>query len=204
VNRVSLLGKSSPLAAHREGEDLRVQLPLDATDALDTVVVVEFSGTLRPAWYNAPRLVSRQYEEFPIEAASGRLMGKAAVKSMTHSRYFGNWKHDTCAYQLQSTGDRTEWTVRFLEPGDYRVILDYAAAAESKGREGLVQIGDQELGFETLFTLTYDSHQPIPFIRHSIGIVTVTKPGAVTLSIRPKTDGANLFWLRQVVLQPVR
>jgi alpha-L-fucosidase len=100
--------------------------------------------------------------------------------------------------------DRAGFSVRFLEPGDYRVSLDYACAGISKGREGFVDVGGQSLAFETLLTGEYDNHQPLMMIHHTIGVISIKSPGIVPVSVYPKSAGAELFWLRRVVIEPVR
>jgi len=42
------------------------------------------------------------------------------------------------------------------------------------------------------------------FIRHNIGIVTVDHPGIYPVSVYPKDNGAELFWLRRVLVEPVQ
>jgi alpha-L-fucosidase len=105
---------------------------------------------------------------------------------------------------MKAPGDSAEWSMRFTEPGDYRLTLEYACPAGSKGQEGIIEIGDQKVGFETLFTTTYDSHQPLIFVQHAIGIVSIRKTGTVTLTVHPKREGAELFWLRRAIVEPVR
>ena len=133
------------------------------------------------------------------------MQGRAELTTLTHSGYFGNWKHDTCAQKMQSPDDRAEFSLRFLEPGDYRVSLEYACPTASKDREGLVEINGQTLGFQSLLTTTdiFDTHEPLVFIHHNIGIVTIDKPGIYPLTMHPKNTGAELFWLRRVILEPV-
>jgi alpha-L-fucosidase len=76
-------------------------------------------------------------------------------------------------------------------------------AGASKGREGIVEIGPQSVGFETLLTGEYDSHQPLMIIRQAIGVVSIKTPGVFPISVHPKNEGAELFWLRRVVIEPV-
>jgi alpha-L-fucosidase len=166
--------------------------------------MVDYAGTLNDSWSNTPVIVSRQFDSFSLESAAARLQGGAKSTSVTHSRYFGNWKHDTCIEKMLTPADSAEFSVRFLDPGDYRVSLDYACAGISKGREGIVQVGKQALGFETLLSGEFDSHDPLMLIHHAIGVVSIKSPGIVPVSVHPKNDGAELFWLRRVVIEPVR
>ena len=204
VRHVSLLGEKQTLRCDNHDRDLRITLPAELPDKRDSVVVVDFAGELADSWSNAPTVISRQFDSFSLDSAGARLHGCAKATNVTHSRYFGNWKHDTCIEKMQAPDDCAEFEVRFLEPGDYRVLLEYACAGLSKGREGLVEIAGKKLGFETLLTGEYDSHRPLMLIRHSIGVVSINKPGATSISVHPKDEGAELCWLRRVVIEPVR
>lgn len=204
VQSVSLLDGHKRLHSEKNGGDLRITLSECLPDTRDSVVVVEYSGKIQDPWTNAQVIVSREFDSFSLDAASAKLQGSAKATNVNHSRYFGNWKHDTCIEKMQGPADRVEFSVRFVEPGDYRVSLDYACSAVSKGREGVVDVGGQLLAFETLLTGEYDSHQPLMMIHHTVGVVSIKTPGVVPLHVYPKSDGAELFWLRRVVIEPVR
>jgi hypothetical protein len=59
------------------------------------------------------------------------------------------------------------------------------------------------LGFETLLTGKFDSHQPLMLIRQMVGVVSLKTPGIIPLSVHPKSEGAELFWLHRVVVEPI-
>ncbi len=181
VRHVSLLSEERILHSDNYESDLRITLPAELPDKRDSVVVVDYAGELTDSWSNSPVIISRQFDSFSLDAATARLQGCAKATNVTHSRYFGNWKHDLCVEKMQGPDDRAEFAARFLESGDYRVLLDYACPGSSKNREGLVEVAGQKLGFETLLTGEYDSHQPLMSIRHSIGVVTISKPGAISI-----------------------
>jgi alpha-L-fucosidase len=203
MKRAAFLGQPDNLKAVQQGADLSITLPAELPDARDTVVVVEFTGTLQDSWQSSPEIISRQFDSFAVDAAKAHVTGNATIKSETSSQYFGNWKHDTCVENLQTPADRAEFSFRFLEPGDYRVTLEYACSADGAGRDGVVEIGGQSLGFQSLFTGEYASHNPLLFIRHHIGVVSIKTPGVVPVAVHPKNDGTGLFWLRRVIVEPV-
>jgi alpha-L-fucosidase len=203
VKSVHLLGASEALQWEQRKTDVMITLPRDLPDARDTVVVVEHGGALPDAW-QTPSIISQQFGRFPLEAARAKLTGQTSLKSVTNSRYFGNWKHDTCAIGMTIPSDRVEFSVRITEPGDYRVSLEYACPAESKGREGVIEFAGKALNFETLATTQYDSHQPLMLVQHAIGIVRIS-PDLVSIAVHPKTAmDHELFWLRRIILEPVR
>ena len=203
LKHAALLGRWGRLTAIQEGGDLRVTLPARLPNALDDVVAVHFTGTLTNCWASAPEIISRQFDSFAVDAAQARVTGNAFLKSETSSQYFGNWKHDTCVENQQTPADCAEFSFRFLEPGDYRITLEYACSAADAGRDGIIEVGNQPLRFQSLLTGEYNSHDPLLFIRQNIGIVTIKTPGIVPVSIHPTSAGGELFWLRRVIVEPV-
>jgi alpha-L-fucosidase len=204
AKRASFLVNGTELKTTQDGADLKIFLPLELPDARDSVVAVDFDGTLTNAWKTSPQIISRAFGSFAVDADKSQTNGQATLDSVTSSQYFGNWKHDKCIKNMSSPTDRAEFSFRFLEPGDYRVTLEYACPAADKGREGIVEIAGQLLGFESLLTGEYNSHEPLLFIRQNVGVVSIKEPGAVTMSVHPKNDGGELFWLRRVLIEPVQ
>ena len=203
AERARFLINGKKLKTEQDGEDLKVFLPDGLPDDRDTVVVVDFTGTLNDAWATMPAMISRQFDSFSVEAARAQTTGQASLEKLTSSWYFGNWKHDTCVQGMQTPADSAVFSCRFLEPGDYRVFLDYACPAADKDREGVVDVAGTSLYFESLLTGEYNSHEPLLFIHHSIGIVSIPKAGTYTLSVHPKDKGTELFWLRRLCLEPI-
>jgi hypothetical protein len=76
--------------------------------------------------------------------------------------------------------------------------------AVPRGREGVVELGSRSLRFQTLVTGEHSTDAPLMFIRHNVGIVQIAEPSVMTLSVRPKKDGAELLWLRRVLVEPVQ
>jgi alpha-L-fucosidase len=204
AKRATLLMGGKKLEMKQADDDLEISLPAELPDSRDTVVVVDFAGPLEDSWKTVPAIVSRQFDSFSVDAARAKVSGQATIARLTSSWYFGNWKHDTCIQNMQTPADTAAFSCRFLEPGDYRVILDYACPSEDKDREGLVDINGESLNFESLLTGEYNSHDPLLFIHHNIGIVTIKTPETITVSVHPKNDGTELFWLRRVSFEPIQ
>jgi len=198
------LADDEPLKTEQHGDDLKIFLPEELPDLRDTVVAVDFTGTLRDSWRNRPQIISRQFDSFSVDAAKGDPAGATTLDSVTSSQYFGNWKHDTLARNMKNAKDKLEFSFRFLEPGDYRVALEYACSAAEKSREGIIEVGEKSLGFQTLLTGEYNSHDPLLFIRQNIGVIHIESPGILPVTVHPKTDGTELFWFRRFVIEPLR
>ncbi len=203
VRSIHWLGRTIPLHWTQQAGDLTVEVPNALPDGRDSVIEVEFTGTLPDKW-DTPFVVSRGFDRTTLDVARAGLAGNANLKSITHSAYFGNWKHDTCAVGLGNPTDRATFPVRFLAAGDYRVSLEYACPTESKDREGVVEIAGQTLRFQSLLTLArYDSHQPLVFFHHSVGVVHIAAAGPASLVIHALAPGTEMFWLRRVTIEPV-
>jgi alpha-L-fucosidase len=204
AKQAALLAGGEQLKMEQSGDDLEIFLPTELPDTRDTVVAVDFDGALHDAWTNTPAILSRQFDSFSVDASRAQLTGQATAGRLTSSWYFGNWKHDTCVQNMRAPTDSAQFSCRFLEPGDYRVILDYACPPADKDREGIVEVAGKSYNFQSLLTGDYNSHEPLLFIHHNVGIVTIKEPGTVTVSVHPKNDGGELFWLRRICFEPIQ
>lgn len=202
VTSAGFLGESGRLAFRQEGEDLTIQLPAGLRVAAALVVEIRHEGSIAENWA-LPAMVSRQFRAFNLNAALARVSGGAKLTSQTSSQYFGNWKHDTCVTGWTGPDDKAVFSVRFVEPGDYRLVLEYACQPASKGQEGTVRLGRDALHFLTLPTGEYHRHQPIAFFRHPIGIVSVPAKGVQDVTVTPNRPCSELFWLRRLIVEPV-
>ena len=156
-----------------------------------------------------PQIISAQYERLPLPAQDARLNGNAQTKSLTHSYYFGDWKHAMCIVNQQTAADSIAYTLRFTGPGDYKIVLQYSADTTNERREGLLELipagkAAQTYPFQVLFTGKHDTHKPLLFIDQAVAVISVPAPGEWTLRVRPANDGRELFRLKQVLVEPVR
>ncbi len=110
----------------KEGDLLSVVLPDQyEADGEDAVVEIDYDGNLQNAWKNAPSIVSRQGDP-SLDASIAHLAGNAKLESKTSSRYFGNWHHDSVLTSQQSSADTALFQLRIVDPGDYKISLEYA------------------------------------------------------------------------------
>ncbi|UAY54181.1 alpha-L-fucosidase [Arachidicoccus terrestris] len=204
VSKVYTLMGKSPLGFSKRGRDLYISLTsLQQSHSPNTVFVVEYKGS-SPA-YNAmaPVTVSSTYEQNPIHAANAQTKGKARVQSLTYSYYYGDWKHTTCVTDMSSPNDAAEFSIRVTDPGDYRFILEYACPKEQAGQEGCLEIAGKTFFFRTLRTSDYDRKVPLMFIKHSVALYTVEKPGVYHIVVKPYKQGKELFKLKSIIAEPI-
>lgn len=205
VASVHLVGSRLPLSWNKHERALSIHLPSRLPDDRDAVVEIDYSGTLRDLSRDRAQTVSRQFPEIRIPVVKATFGGHTQTKMITYAHYFGDWKHDNLAMGLKDTTDILTFDLNILQPGDYRIRLDYACSHTMAGGEAAVSVAGQTVNFQSLETGEYDSHKPLMFINHSIGLVTITRPGTYQLTVHPEHPlSQDLFWLKDVVLQPIR
>jgi alpha-L-fucosidase len=202
IHKVMQLDNKRPVTWKLKGSDLYLDLP-ELTDKRNTVFVVEYKGKLKSFDLTRPLVVSSKYKLNTIDAIFAQLKGSAKIESLTYSHYFGDWKHATCVTHLNRVEDEADFNVRITDPGDYKIILEYACAEASSKQEGVLEFDKNEYKFSTLRTSEYNESEPLLFIKHPVSMITVSKPGIYTLKIHPLHDGNELFDLKAVLIEPV-
>jgi alpha-L-fucosidase len=203
VTKIYALVNKKELSFTRNGKNIVINIPPQNDDA-NTVFVIEYTGKQPSYNVSAPVSVSSQYEVNNIEAVFAKTTGSAKTKSLTYSHYYGDWKHATCVTEMQSPQDTASFQIKVIEPGDYKVILEYACPQESAKQEGCLELDGKKYFFRTLRTSEFDKSSPLMFIKHPITITKITKPGIYTMTIHPYQQGKELFKLKTVIMEPVK
>ncbi|NIG56885.1 alpha-L-fucosidase [Chitinophaga sp. Cy-1792] len=204
IKSIKVLGTNTTLAWTQRNNETIVTLPATLPDSRNTVLVLEYSGKQQDLSQLHTQTVSRQYPAITISPVWAVFNGDAATKLFTYSHYYGDWKHDNCAINMKQPQDALVFPLHVQEPGDYKVLLDYQCETGAATQPGLVTIGGQQLPFLTLPTGTYDSHQPMMFIQHAVGVIHIDAAGEYNLTVKPATaNKKELFRLRNVILQPL-
>lgn len=204
IKGIKLLGTNQVLAWEKTSDGVLIHLPALLPDSRDAVIRINFTGSQPDRATNHTQTVSREFPEITMPVIQATYKGRAENKTITSSHYFGDWKHDNCAVNMKDTADAITFDLDIRQPGDYRIVLDYACSHASAGEEGIVQVADQQLYFRSLETGEYNSHKPLMFIQHKTGLVTIPAKGSYKLTVRPAGDkGHELFWLRNVIIKPI-
>ncbi|MFT3827178.1 MAG: alpha-L-fucosidase [Chitinophagaceae bacterium] len=204
VQKVYVLNGRRNIGFSKKGNDLLLSLPeLDAANP-DNVLVIEYSGAAPAYNEQAPVTVSSQFAINEVEAIKGKTAGNVVTKSITFSHYYGDWKHATCVTAMSAPADSVSFQLRITEPGDYKVILEYACPQESARQEGRLSINGKDFFFRTLRSSEYEKSAPLMFIQHPVAIISIKAPGNYSLSVCPQQQGKELFKLKTVLLEPVR
>jgi hypothetical protein len=177
--------RKSPLAVERAGElDLRIKLPAQAPDAVDSVIVVQCDGEIAG---DDKRLLSAAQPN-NLRVFDARLCG-TGIK-------FGAGKRDNAYIETwPQAGDSICWDVRVTQPTSFKVSVTYDADAASAGGTFHVIGGSNTLGAAvkqgTEFTDT-------------LGTITLD-PGVHEIRVAPGKliDGQDLMHLRTLTLTAV-
>lgn len=204
VIKVYRLNDKKDLLWKKVAGDVWIDLPQFEKAAVNTVFVMEYSGDIKDYDLKVPVTISSQFRKNQVEAIFAKTAGNAKIQSLTYSHYYGDWKHTTCITDMKDSTDKTEFDIRIVEPGDYKITLLYSCSAESAKQEGSMKVNGQNFLFCTLRTSEFDKKAPLPFIDHTVATTTFTKAGNYKISIQPLQNGTELFKLKAVLLEPVK
>lgn len=203
IKKAYLLANKQPLTFTKTNGGISIKLPR-LTDSYNTVIAVDLAGKSPVLNPDAPVTVSNQYASNALDAINAHPSGKTQIKSITYSHYFGDWKHTPCLTEMTTPEDGALFNANITAPGDYKVTLEYACTPAHAKQEGVMNLNGKNYQFETLPTSDYESHKPLLFIKQTIAITTITKPGIYQLNIHPlHTIGNELFKLKTIWLEPV-
>jgi alpha-L-fucosidase len=196
------LDNKKPVSWFKKNGDLYINIP-QLTDKRNTVFVITCKDQAVKPDFTGPVIVSSQYKLNTVDAIHGRVHGKATIATLTFSHYFGDWKHVPCVNNMLTPEDEIEFTISITDPGDYKILLEYACWGENSGQEGVLQVHNNEYAFQTLKTTAYNVNEPLLFIKQPIAITSIHVPGIYTLRIHPLKEGKEFFHLKSVLLEPV-
>ncbi|MBX3377332.1 MAG: alpha-L-fucosidase [Phycisphaeraceae bacterium] len=188
VKRAYLLARpGEPLSWRRTGEGLRVDVPVGAPDANNSVVVLELIG--EAAVVEIP----------PEQRGDGRidLLAAEAEVDGGHARYESR-EDRRCIGFWTSEKDVVTWKVRVHRGGAFRVEVEFACEDAAAGSRVRIEVGEESLGMEVKGTGGWGS-----FETAALGSVEV-KPGMATVRVVPEKLANNAVMnLRAVRLIPV-
>lgn len=187
VAKTHLLANAQPLKTRPTDADIEVSLPSRAPDAVDSVIVMQVSGSLAPAVTGDAR---QSDGSLALSAATAYLHNNEGSRQIqlvngNGTPHLGYWT-DPNAW--------VEWSVKIDQPGQYEVSAELAVA-EARTR---FSIGppDQQVAAEVAATGGY-----YDFVTKSLGTLKVERAGNFNVRINPDPQGWQPINLRQVVLR---
>jgi alpha-L-fucosidase len=204
IQNVYQLDTGEKLNWNKKDDDLLVNLP-QLTDTRNTVLAVEYSGLLTDKYDKLPVTISAQFNSNKLLPNDAVIEGSTNIKSITHSDYFGSWKHTTCLTELNDPSDVAGFNLRFTDAGDYKIILSYNCELENSRQEGVIEFDQQKYLFQTVRTGgNYTNKEPLMFYNHHIANITITEPGIYPMKIYPMRKGKELFNLEAIFIESVK
>lgn len=157
-----------------------------------------------PSDGQTPQVVANQPMPSPVaitQAEDGTILLHARDVTIhgTTVRFEPQPHKNTIGYWTRQD-DWVSWTFSVAKPGTFAVEILQGCGKGSGGAEVAVAIGDQAVAFTVEDTGHFQN-----FVKRGIGQISISEPGLVTLSVKPKTKpGVAVMDLRQVLLTPVK
>lgn len=209
ASTVSLLANGSALEFAQSGADLVVNLPENLPDSRVNVVAIAYAED-DSAVFKQPDdvLVSNHYGPVELDSISAHTSGGVSFERTRTMHYFGDWKNYQTLKGMDAPEDSVIWKLRVLEPGSYRLVLNYSAGKLQSEQEGVLNFAGKNYYFRVLETGDFSDpggfakRKPIMFIDHPVAVVQIDEPGLYEISLRPDRAGENLMMLRHVTIEP--
>jgi alpha-L-fucosidase len=187
VRAARLLANDEPLKARPDVDGVIVDVPAEALDAIDTVIVLELQGEL-----DVVKVLPKQAEDgsVTLPAALAEIHnplhgGRAQVESIDGQASIGYWTDIKSWVSWEFTIDR---------PGTFDVFGTTASLAASTF---VVTIADTRWTTEVKSTGSYQAFKTV-----NLGRVGIEDTGPVTITVKPRRGQWQPINLRRSVLKP--
>ena len=186
-----MLANGQKLEFERDGKDVYITLPNELPDSHVNVIALTYDGEINAI---ESTIVSQNFSAMTLEVEDMD-EGDATIDKTSTMHYFGDWKHDFTLGNLSSNNNSAVWKLRVLEPGAYKVSLNYSASEDQAGQEGVLKIKGDDYFFKVLETGKAPSGEgfaprtPLIFIDHPVCLL-YTSPSPRDLSTSRMTSSA--------------
>ena len=181
-------GASAAVATVRRlnSDDVELQLPREAPDAADSVIVLDFSTA--PEGNKAIRLASTPGAGTALHVFDGEISGKGI-------RYGDGKRTRDVIEEWSGDGAAVAWKVRVTQPARYRASINYNTAVPADGGEIILEVAGQKLHGVIVPTPNVTDFKTQPLGEVALGT------GEHVIRLRPaRLSGENLMRLRQLEL----
>ena len=174
------------LPVTRGEREFVIQVPAQAPDARDTVVVAEIEGAVKVDTAIRPQPSG----EIVLKAIDATVHGKTVkYEDKGDGGNLGFWTNPK---------DWVSWEFKVETPGAYSVEITYAATAAGSSYE--VAVESSKLDAVTRSTGGYQK-----YTAENLGAIEVTKAGVVEVSVKPLAFAKTaLMNMKRIVLKPVK
>jgi len=194
INKVEkaylLADKKAGQVVSQDEDNIVINLPEKAPDAIDTVVVLEIKGE--------PEIVPQGLLKQAKDGSVILKSSNATVHGDT-ARYESGGGRDNIGFWTNSQ-DFVTWDFKVNTPGSFNVEITFACSPGNGGSEYSVSIAEQELGGTIRETGSWTD-----FVSEKLGTVKISKAGVYTLAVKPKTmPRGAVMNLKSITLIPVK
>lgn len=187
AKKAYLLANSSKIFSTKSSDEgLTVVLKGDAPDAINSVVVVELTGSPDAI---APKAFGQNKDGavvFVTESAEFENLQGFGIKYNSSKDCVGSWKN---------VQERVYWTFAIEKPGTFNVTASIAGTDDS---EFTVEVNGQTKSVKIPTTGSYENFKPL-----EIGSFEINEPGNYKITFKPVAGKWQAVNLKDVVMTPV-
>jgi alpha-L-fucosidase len=183
VESVRLLATGTELKFTSTANGVVVEVPADAPDKISSTVVLKIKGTPDVA---ATAIAQEADGSVRLVASEADLHGGLQYESGGGKDNIGYWTNPE---------DTASWTFKVDRPGKFNVSAEIAAEASGKFE---VVVGEQKIPGTAPVTKDYTKFKRVDLS----GVIEITSPGSVILTVKPVTAGWQPMNLRSLRLVP--
>ena len=183
-----LVNPQKRLPFTQDGPMLRIELPSDLPDTINTVIVVELTG---PPEVLPPLSPADSNGVFRLGHYTARTFGSAVKRFNRKGKFhISKWA---------APQDSACWYFEVEQPRDFELSVTYAAQADWVGQPYVIQAGGQVIEAQVVETGGWYDYQT--FV---LDTISFREPGRKKLTIRPAQElSGYLMYLKSVEMRPV-
>lgn len=184
IKSAKLLATGEKLKTSAASDGIVIEIPPTAPDPISSTIVLKLKG--------APEIEATTLRQ----SADGSIM-LAAANADLHGvlQYEHDNGKDNIGYWADSA-DYASWTVKVSQTGKFRVTTNIAARNDSNFE---ISINDQKISGAAPKTGDYTKFQSTRLD----GLLEISAPGEVTISVKPEKDNWSPINLKSVKLIPI-
>ena len=181
--------EQKPLAVNTTDKGVSVEVPENAPSPIASVVVLEIEG--QPDIVQQPMMTQAADGTISLPASEADIHGNAQYEKNENRDNIGYWS-DKNAW--------VSWDFILKTPGRFEVEVTFACPEDDAGSEYTVAVGKEKVSGKVAGTGDWGD-----FVSRKIGTINLSKPGQLTLSVRPITmPGGAVMNLKSVKLLPIK
>ncbi|MEF8985269.1 MAG: alpha-L-fucosidase, partial [Bacteroidales bacterium] len=183
-----LVDKEKKLDVKRNDDQIRISLPSDPADEINSVAVLEIEGDPK-----VDPLIIKQEGNQPIQLECKN----AITKGSAIKRYNRKGKYHISKWKKPE--DLIQWHVDVEVPGSYNIFINYSARPEWEGQPYIVNAGENELESQVIGSEGWYEYNTF-----KMGQIEFNEKGKHLVKIYPKeASDEHLMYFKSMELRPI-